>query len=283
MRLAERADEAIQGLQAIPPKEGSQERQEYDVECAQLRRAFQVEGQAIPKGIFTQKVETWMEKVKDISREHLYHACSTPGCGMENWILRTDFEINYRAHGFYTWTCKKGHSNTILPSQQEIDSMNRNILLHPEHYTRQCGHDSLALRRFRLCPECVREGLLTFAVHESGCKQWPGSRAGHRHCFCFRCTKIWGKECNHSTICEDPGIQQVRKAVGSDGKQIIEIGYVNAEQYIAWVGRGKTCPPTIFRKGQRGQEVLVRGETRQGQLGLEDKEKLLRTMNEGTT
>ena len=26
------------------------------------------------------------------------------------------------------------------------------------------------------------QGLLTFAVHDDGCKQWPGAGRGHRRC-----------------------------------------------------------------------------------------------------
>jgi hypothetical protein len=48
--------------------------------------------------------------------------------------------------------------------------MNRNLLAHPEHYTQSCDYDSQALRRFRLCPECVEgEGKLLLAIHDGGC------------------------------------------------------------------------------------------------------------------
>ena len=107
-----------------------------------------------------------------------------------------DMATNNRNHA--AWTNK-----LEPPSKNSGMSNDRNILSHPEFYTDRwdarngcnawssfastvawelpgCGHDSLALRRFRFCPGCVHEGLLTFAVHDEGCKQWPGSGTGHR-------------------------------------------------------------------------------------------------------
>lgn len=89
--------------------------------------------------------------------------------------------------------------------------MNRNLLSHPEFYTESCYYDSQALRRYRLCPDCLDGGMLVLAVHDGklgsllpimlyglmlsgvpgACKMWPGggpSRATHEHCFCFKCT-----------------------------------------------------------------------------------------------
>jgi len=275
--LAHRADTTMQALIQNPP-ENAMLRREFDLEVLQLRRAFTLADRT-PPDIFRSKVNEWVEKVKLKATEHLYHACCHPGCGMENWILQVDFDREYRGNGRYIWHCRKGHKNSVLPVQEDIDEMNRNILMHPEFYTDRCGLDSMALRRYRLCPGCVTEGLLTFAVHESGCKQWPGTRNAHRHCFCFHCTRTWGSghdnTCTHSVQCRDPGIQQVRTITGADGLSL-EIGFIDAEAYKNWVrGRGQ-CPPTRFPTGS------VLGLTRQGNLGMEDKNVLNRAMREGT-
>jgi len=278
-RLTAQADESLQARMAAPPPAGDPERQEFDIELAQVRRAFQL-ADAIPRDIFRRKVDDWLNKVKLHAMEHLYHACTTPGCAMENWILRADFDNEYRSQGQCIWLCKRGHRNSVLPSSSDIDEINRNILMHPEHYSERCAHDTLALRRFRLCAQCADEGLLTFAVHEAGCKQWPGSGHGHRHCFCFHCTMTWGSSagnCSHQVRCSDPGIQQVRQTNDGQGSQKLEIGFIDGDAYIAWVtGRGP-CPPTVFPNGHR-----IHGQTRQGQLGMEDREVLRRSMAEGT-
>merc|ERR1711920_481470 len=170
---------------------------------------------------------------------------------------------------------------------QDIDEMNRNILTHPEYYTDRCGTDSMKLRRFRLCPPCVSEGLLTFAVHEAGCKQWPGSASAHRHCFCFHCTSIWGHQrglCNHQVQCVDCGIQQVRKTSDGAGSEMLEIGFIDAAAYIAWVKGANACPPTKFpATSVRSSAEQVLGSTRQGQLGMENRAELKKAMEEGTT
>jgi len=258
--LALRADTTMQALVRKPPKDATS-RMEFDTELLQHRRAFTFAGK-IPHDIFTTKVKEWLEKARVRAFEHLYHACCHPGCGMENWILRTDFDRDYRSHGRLFWFCGKGHKNSVLPAQEDIDEMNRNILMHPESYTDRCGNDSVALRRFRLCPGCVDEGMLTFAVHESGCKKWPGTRSAHRHCFCFHCTRPWGNgsggTCAHAVQCSDPGIQQVRTQVGADGCHFLEMGFVDAEAYKAWVQDRGNCPPTRFPTG------TVLGTTRQG-------------------
>eukprot|EP00439_Symbiodinium_sp_Y106_P034227 s2063_g4.t1 len=224
-------------------------------------------------------VADWHEMARRRMSEHLYYACSFPGCGMANWILRTDFEREYRSRGLCNWVCPKGHRNCVLPSQEDINEVNRNLLSHPEYYTDRCGHDSLALRRFRLCPECVQEGLLTFAIHEDGCKQWPGTIAAHRHCFCWHCTRKWNVECSHATVCQDPGIQQVRRTTDGEGSEKLEIGFVNAQAYIQWIGTGLDCPDTLFAGGTG----RIRGATRQGLLAMEDREELRKWMLEGTT
>lgn len=276
-RLTHRADETLQALVAHPP-EGMAERKEFAMELAQVRRAFQL-AETIPKGIFKAKVEEWLEKVKQHAMEHLYYPCAQPGCGMANWILRTDFDRTYRVRSQSTWVCKQGHRNSVLPCQAEIDEMNRNILLHPEYYTSSCGHDAMSLRRFRLCPFCAAEGFLLFAMHEAGCKQWPGSTSQHRHCFCFHCTAKWGSRdgCNHGVQCSDPGIQQVRRMNDGRGAEMLQIGFIDGPAYVAWVRGARTCPPTVFPDGAQ-----VRGDTRQGQLGMEDRTALRRTMEEGT-
>jgi len=275
--LADKGDATTQDTIARPPA-GDNEKAEFDMELAQVRRAFQL-ADRIPADTYRRKLREWFDKLKAKEAEHLYHACVHPGCGMENWIMRSDFDCDYRARGLYTWTCKRGHKNSVLPSQDEINDMNKNILLHPEHYDDRCAHDTMALRRFRLCPQCVDQGQLTFAVHESGCKQWPGGGigGGHRHCFCFHCTRVWGGSgCSHALRCDDPGIQQVRRIASAEG-EVLEIGFIDAKQYIDWVqARRSICPPTVFRRG----EVL--GATRQGMLGMEDRAVLKRTISEGT-
>jgi len=273
--LAKQADTQFQALLRSTP-EGVAEKQEFEMELALLRRAFQVYND-IPANIFSLKVSEWFELVRRRASEHLYYACSQPSCDMSNWILRADFDARRQNNRSCNWTCKAGHRNSVLPSQEEINEINRNILSHPEHYG-NAGHDGCPLRRFRLCPECVAEGLLTFAVHEAGCKHWPGSQAGHRHSFCFHCQWKWGTQCNHSTRCVDPGIQQVRRTTTDDGNEVLEIGFVNGEQYIKWIQKKGSCPDTTFSDGTR-----VLGATRQGQLGMEDRAALKATMDEGTT
>jgi len=277
--LARRADKTMQAL-VQKPHEDPMARTEFDMELVQVRRAFTL-ADRIPGDIFTTKVNEWLQKVRLKATEHLYHACSHPGCGMENWILQADFDKEYRSNGRYVWLCHKGHKNSVLPAQEDIDEMNRNILMHPEFYTDRCGIDTMALRRFRLCPGCVAEGLMTFAVHEAGCKQWPGTRSAHRHCFCFHCTRPWGSgnggTCTHSVQCSDPGIQQVRAKVGADGGHFLEIGFIDAEAYKKWVQNRGNCPPTRFPMG------TMLGATRQGNLGMEDKRMLQRAIREGTS
>ena len=104
------------------------------------------------------------------------------GCPLSQWILKTDFERDFRAAGLASWQCASGHANTVLPSQTEVtcqarrpwasadslrspclrgvrsgvrsaplplswrreqvDEMNRNLLTHPEFYTQSCYYDS---------------------------------------------------------------------------------------------------------------------------------------------
>jgi len=276
--LAGKADATWQETVKNPPTEKNS-KEEYDMELAMVRRAFQLTSQA-PPDLYRKKLAYWFDTLQQKMSEHLYHACSHPGCRMENWVLREDFDKDYRRYGLCNWTCKRGHKNSVLPSQPDINEMNKNILMHPEYYDTSCGHDAMALRRFRFCPQCVKEGLLTFAVHESGCKQWPGGGAGHghRHCFCFHCTTIWGSAggCNHQCRCTDPGIQQVRRVKGSNDDESLELGFIQGKAYVDWVKGGRTCPPTVFPTSQ------VLGLTRQGILGMEDRTVLKRTIDEGT-
>lgn len=269
-KLALLADDSTQAWIASPPTQGN-EKTEYDLEMAQVRRAFTLQ-RVIPVDIYASKLVDWREKVARREREHLYYACIHPGCPMENWILREDFHEVNQAQGSCQWTCSAGHVNSVLPSEEDLDEINRNLLMHPEYYTERCGCDHMQLRRFRICGECVQSGMLTFAVHQDGCKQWPGARFGHRHCFCFHCTKVWGTECGHGTNCGDPGIQQVRRL-----RDRLEVGFVRGEDYINWVRTGRDCPVTEFPSG--GQ---VRGETRQARLGMTDRNELQRAMQEGT-
>lgn len=271
--LAEAADKSFQACLAAPPADAGED-QEFQMELAQVRRQFQVRD--VPSDIFQRKVADWYEMARRRESEHLYHACVHPGCSMDNWILRIDFESKYRPQGLFTWLCRAGHRNSVLPSQSEINQANRNILSHPEYYTHSCGYDSLSLRRFRFCPGCVDEGLLTFAVHDEGCKQWPGSGTGHRHCFCWHCTKKWGTDCSHSVNCNDPGLQQVRRCSDGSGSEKLEIGFVDAQAYIAWIRTGENCPDTIFENSR------ILGLTRQGQLKMEDRDTLKSYMDEGT-
>merc|ERR1719383_693613 len=117
------------------------------MEVQNLRRAFMLAD--IARDIFTLKLKEWFEKVQMKSMEHLYHACCHPGCGPENWILQADFDADHRSKGSHIWFCRKGHKNSVLPAQKDIDETNRNILMHPEFYTDRCSTDSMPLRRFR--------------------------------------------------------------------------------------------------------------------------------------
>eukprot|EP00450_Noctiluca_scintillans_P039409 CAMPEP_0194479234 /NCGR_PEP_ID=MMETSP0253-20130528/2416_1 /TAXON_ID=2966 /ORGANISM="Noctiluca scintillans" /LENGTH=694 /DNA_ID=CAMNT_0039318421 /DNA_START=59 /DNA_END=2143 /DNA_ORIENTATION=+ len=275
--LAKKADDTLQEMLNNGPIEVNAKR-ESEMEIAAIRQYFGVPNQ-IPDDIFQRKLDEWMIKVFQHQTEHLYHACSTPGCGFENWIFRTDFDSQHRSKGQYMWRCRAGHLNSVLPEKVDIDEVNKNLLMHPEYYTTRCGHDSMPLRRYRICPECVGEGLLTFAVHDEGCKQWPGRAAGHRHSFCFSCCGKWGQACDHRTACQDPGVQQVRKVKNDMGVEGLELGYVNGVHYTGWVlGTNTECPPTKFRGGK----VHVLGSTRQGQLGMEDRAELRKALNEGT-
>jgi hypothetical protein len=183
-----------------------------------------------------------------------------------------------------------------LPTQEEIDDMNRNLLAHPEFYTESCYYDSQALRRFRLCPLCAtQDGVMTLAVHDGACKQWPGNAREHRHQFCFKCTGQWGVACRHDNDCRDPGIQQVRRVAvcqpcgpggGGEGRtrtvERLEIGLVDSAAYMACLQRGaspdvRDFPPTVFPDGSQ-----VSGAARQAALGMTDRAAMLQEMRRGT-
>merc|ERR1712190_118123 len=96
------------------------------------------------------------------------------------------------------------------------------------------------------------------AVHDGGCKHWPGTGRGHQHVFCFCCTRVWGKECDHSMNCTDPGVQQVRKLADR-----LEVGYLDGQAYLQWLeGRVQESPPTRFPSEN------VEGWARQKELGM---------------
>jgi hypothetical protein len=121
-----------------------------------------------------------------------YHTCSHPDCASEisHWILRSDFDRDYRDKGRSSWQCPLGHQNSVLPSDEEIKDMNKVILYHPEYYTAEASLDRCPMRRYRICPGCVDVGCLMMAAHDDGCKQWPGGGARHQHVFCFHCTRF---------------------------------------------------------------------------------------------
>ena len=135
------------------------------------------------------------------------------------------------------------------------------------------------LRRYRVCPGCVHHGNLLIACHPEGCKQWPESAGKHAHQFCFSCTKTWKygtadtqTECNHSISCSDPGIQQIRRVGDS-----LELGFINGHTYLEWLrGNRPSPPPTVFANEP------VDGNERQRELGMTDKDALLRESEEGT-
>jgi len=286
-RLAEKADATMQELVRSPPTDPGTKR-EFEVEVILLRQSFQFTDERVPAGIFARKFKEWQTTLEKHKLEPLYHACVHPGCLMENWILKTDFDTQHRARNECNWTCKNGHKNSVLPTQAEINEMNRNILMHPEYYTQRCGSDGLALRRFRMCPGCVQAGSLTFSVHAEGCKQWPGSGQGHRHTYCWNCTTKWGPgpdECSHSRICSDPGVQQIRRTKDRSGAEMLQIGFVDGQAYIRWIQKGGVCPPTKFKTSSMftSSTTEVLGATRQGELGMEDREVLKKALQEGTS
>ena len=243
LKLAHYADQSLQ-LYFICPPSDPVEVQDNEDDINMAKQFWSIDD--LPPNIYTDKIQEWIEKCARRQMEDLYYVCKNPGCRMENWILKSDFDSVYRDNGKFEWHCGQGHLNAVLPSDKEIQEINEHLLANPKHYTERCEHNSLPLRKYRICPECISEGLLTLAEHDGECKQWPGYGRGHKHCFCFHCTGKWDEECNHGNTCRDPGIQQIRK-IERDGKTTMQIGFVNAEAYIRWKehGTGK-CPETFY-------------------------------------
>jgi len=282
LALATLADTSFQEAQ-LNVAEGASFLDELDKEDIrneeiETRSRFDIPAnERIPDTVYQQKIKDWFSKVFINDIGHLYYPCAHPECSskMENWILKTDFEEQYQARGQTVWKCPLGHRNCVLPSEDEVKDVNKNLLLHPEYYILDAFHDHCSLRRYRLCPECIQGGIIMLAVHSEGCKQWPGGGRGHQHCFCFACTRPWGRGCNHgSTDCRDPGIQQVR--VRSDDQ--IELGYVDGGEYLRWLNREiPEAPPTRWACGE--QEL---GSVRQQRLGLVNQAELLAESRKGT-
>lgn len=275
MALAEHADVSLQDMLANPPKDRI-EHQDFEAELHQTRRQFDLPGHGeIPSNIYAEKIREWFKKVNMADVAHLYHACSHPDCSdkITHWMLIEDFEREYQAKGRTTWVCPGGHTNSVLPTEAEINEMNKSLLSHPEYYVEAAYYSNCALRRYRMCPQCVHGGILMLAVHGGECKQWPGHGRGHQHCFCFACTRTWGSGCDHgSRDCRDPGVQQVRR-VGDN----LELGFVDGAAYIKWLrGEVSEPPPTSFPSG------VEYGGARQARLGLTDKVAMLEEVAKGT-
>uniref|UniRef100_A0A7S2Q919 Uncharacterized protein n=1 Tax=Zooxanthella nutricula TaxID=1333877 RepID=A0A7S2Q919_9DINO len=280
LTLAEHADVSVQDRITSPPKD-ELERQDFESEMQLMRRQFDLGAGDIPSNVFFEKMREWFKKVFIHDVGHLYHACQHPSCAnkMENWILKDQFESEYQARGCTTWVCPEGHRNSVLPSAEEIDDMNRNLLLHPEYYIESAYYSQCPLRRYRLCQDCLVGGVLMLAMHGGECKQWPGYGRGHHHVFCFACARPWGDtstsaRCSHTaTDCRDPGIQQVRRRDNE-----LEVGYVDGKQYINWLkGYASAAPPTRFLRGEEP------GMQRQRRLGLTDTKELLAESRKGTS
>eukprot|EP00928_Gymnodinium_smaydae_P028291 TRINITY_DN21605_c0_g4_i1.p1 TRINITY_DN21605_c0_g4~~TRINITY_DN21605_c0_g4_i1.p1 ORF type:complete len:697 (-),score=69.87 TRINITY_DN21605_c0_g4_i1:93-2183(-) len=282
MVLAERADVSLAEALANPPTSGY-DKQDWDSELADTRRQFDLDDGPIPDDVYLQKVKHWYKTVTIGEISHLYYPCSDPACAdkVENWKLITDFEEerdNATRSGRPTssiWTCPAGHRNSVLPSEDEIKDINKNLLSHPEYYVESAPYSSIPLRRYRICCQCAEGGVLMLAVHGGECKQWPGYGNGHHHCFCFACTRTWGSGCNHSSqTCADPGVQQVR-CLGD----ALQVGHVDSNAYIRWLrGEERDPPPTVFADGSTES-----GNDRQQRLEMTDRAALCAEMNRGTT
>jgi len=261
MVLAEHADVSLHAdLERAATSTDKIFKADLDMEMVQVRSRFDLgPGSSIPPNVFREKITEWFKKVFINDIGHLYYPCQHPACANEvdHWILIEDFERDYQSRHQTTWVCPAGHANSVLPTQEELDQMNKNLLMHPEYYTQSSEYDRCPLRRYRLCQECLEGGALMLAVHNEGCKQWPGAGRGHQHVFCFHCTRRWG-QCDHRTQCVDPGIQQVRKV-----DDHLEIGFVAAPAFLSWVAGGGTPPPTVYGPTQED------GTVRQERLGLD--------------
>lgn len=285
--LAEHADVSLQDAIAKPPTDPDYQ-QDFAKEMHDTRRLFDLgEVEKVPTDLYVEKVRDWFKKVFMSEVSPLYHVCSHPDCAkkMEHWMLKEEFERQYQANGKSSWRCPAGHTNSVLPSDEEVRSMNSNLLRHPEYYVESAYYDLCALRRYRLCTTCLEGGCLMLAVHGGECKQWPGSGRGHQHVFCFACSRSWGRTgdrgwhnagCDHgSTDCKDPGVQQVRRVGDS-----LEVGFVDGKEYLKWLrGEIHQAPPTVFPKS--GQSAP--GSQRQEDLGLTNRSELLAESRHGTT
>jgi len=275
LALAASADASFQENVEKPPS-NEEDLQEFLSEVQETRRQFDLQAEEIPTTIYQDKITKWFATIYMHDRAHLYHACSHPACAdkMQNWILKEDFERDYQAQGSTTWFCPDGHLNSVLPSQEELDDMNRNLMLHPEYYTQHAEYSNIPLRRYRMCPQCIQGGILMLAMHGGECKQWPGYGRGHQHVFCFCCTRTWGPGCHHLSIdCRDPGIQQVRL---QDGQ--MQIGFVDSVEHLRWInGEAPVSPPTLYPDGTHED-----GMERQTRLGLTNKTLLRSTTLAGT-
>lgn len=271
LALAERADTAMQAFLAKEPA-NKFERMELDMELQDTRNQFGLgDDGSIPPELYRTKIQDWFDKVMRMQIAPDYYVCSHPSCAekVENWMLRTDFDTEYRAKGKCVWICPDGHRNSILPTDEEIRDINKIILLHPEYY--KSGPN---MRRRRICRGCVQGGVLMLAEHAEACKHWPGDSRSHQHVFCFACTRVWGRECGHGRDgCIDPGVQQVRKM-----DDHLEIGHVDGPEYIRWLnGEITEPPPTVFECG-----LVVPGMERQEDLSMVDKNALLKESQAGT-
>ena len=290
LMLAERADISFAETWEVPPV-NLYEKQDWESEISTVQKQFlltpppeAMECDDDPfhpfMNLYANKMMQWFSTVTMSDISHLFYACSHPACcdKVDNWMLISDFEKMQSDNlVMATWTCPDNHVNYVLPSEEEIDNINKCLLSHPEYYTENCGHNGIPLRRYRLCPECADSGILLFAVHGGDCKQYPGYGNGHRHTFCFACTRTWGdshSNCNHgSRNCVDPGIQQIR----SVNKEKLEIGHIDSREYISWLqGNCYNCPHTIF------SGFIMNGNERQLRLGLTDKQIMLNEMRRGT-
>ena len=222
MVLAERADKSLSELLASPPTDPGEVMQlEMEIEATRQQFGLMADGTgattnataaaagnadanhgggggggvaggndngSIPPDLYRTKVAAWFDKVQQMTMAPLYHLCLHPDCAtkIEHWILRTDFDTDYRAKGQLTWICPADHRNSVLPTDDEIREVNRNILFHPEFYTASDAYDHCPMRRYRLCPGCVHGGSLMMAAHDDGCKQWPGGGGKSKYVYHFR-------------------------------------------------------------------------------------------------
>lgn len=268
--LATRADANLQDLILNPPQD-VQAKAELQAEIEQTKARWNIRTKRLDRALYQSKVTEWFDRVRELQLAPLYHVCVHPACAssIDCWMLREDFDRDFRSRGITTWDCPRGHHNTVLPTQAELDAANLNIMMHPEYKVT----GSIPMRQYRICPGCITEGTLMIAEHASGCKHWPGSgSSAHKHVMCFACCRTWDSECSHGAAgCIDPGMQQVRR-VGD----ILEVGYLSGMEYIRWLkNETRACPVTRFPSGQE------RGSDRQARLGLTNKAELLAESNKG--